>query len=140
MRRVVAQVELDGRLVKMAFLTNNLDWAASSVADLYQARWATEVFFRGIKQTLKLAGFIGYSRNAIQWQVWAALLVWMLARLQAFLSKWPHSFTRLMALLRSHAWERIHILDLLNYHATAGGLPRMVAAADQAYLPGLEPR
>lgn len=69
--------------------------------------------------TLKLAGFIGYSKNAIAWQVWAALLVWLLARFQAFLSKWTHSFTRLMALLRSHAWERIHIVELLQFHGTA---------------------
>ena len=87
-----------------------------------------------------LAGFIGYSKNAIQWQVWAALLVWLLARFQAFLSQWPHSFSRLMALLRSHVWERIHALELLRFHGTAGGLPRMMATPDQAYLPGLEPR
>lgn len=140
MRRVVAMVEVDGKPTRMAFLTNNLDWAASSVAELYQARWGIEVFFKEIKQTLKLAGFIGYSKNAIQWQVWAALLVWLLARFQAFLSQWPHSFTRLMALMRSHAWERIHLMDLLSFHGTAGGLPRMVATADQAYLPGLQPR
>ena len=71
MRRVLAEVLINGKMVKMAFLTNNLDWAPSSVADLYQARWAIEVFFKEIKQTLKLAGFIGYSKNAIAWQVWA---------------------------------------------------------------------
>ena len=140
MRRVLAEVLINGKMVKMAFLTNNLDWAPSSVADLYQARWAIEVFFKEIKQTLKLAGFIGYSKNAIAWQVWAALLVWLLARFQSFLSNWSHSFTRLMALLRSHAWERIHIVELLQFHGTAGGLPRMMAVPDQAYLPGLEPR
>ena len=140
MRRVEAEVEVDGKLLRMVFLTNNLDWAASSVVGLYQARWGIEVFFKELKQTLKLAGFIGYTKNAIQWQVWAALLVWLLARFQAFLSKWSHSFTRLMALLRSHAWERIHLLELIDFHGTAGGLPRMVATADQAYLPGLEPR
>ena len=46
-----------------------------SHADLYQGSWAIEVFLKEIKQTLKLAGFIGYSKNAIAWQVWAALLV-----------------------------------------------------------------
>ena len=140
MRRVKAWVEVDGKLAVMEFLTNNFDWAASSVAELYQARWGIEVFFKQIKQTLKLAGFIGYSKNAIQWQVWAALLIWLLARFQAFLSSWPHSFSRLMALMRSHAWERISVLDLLCFHGTAGRLPRMMATPDQAYLPGLHPR
>ena len=119
MRRVLARVQIDGKMHTVAFLTNNFDWAASSVAGLYQARWGIEVFFKQIKQTLKLAGFIGYSKRAIQWQVWAALLVWLLARFQAYLSKWPHSFTRLVAMLRSHAWECINLLDLLGFHGTA---------------------
>lgn len=140
LRRVVARVEIDGKIVQMAFITNNFTWAPGSVADLYQARWGIEVFFKQIKQTLKLSGFIGYSKNAIQWQVWAALLIWLLARFQSFLAGWSHSFSRLMALLRSHAWEHLDVNELLLFHGTAGGLPRMVATVDQAYLPGLEPR
>ena len=140
LRRVVAVVEVDGKEVQMVFITNNFKWAASSVAALYLARWAIEVFFKQLKQTLKLSGFIGYSKKAIQWQIWAALLVWLLARFQSFLVKWPHSFSRLMALLRSHAWECMSVFDLLRFHGTAGGLPRMVATVDQAYLPGLEPK
>ena len=139
-RLVVAIVEIDGKQVEMTFISNNFNWAASSVAGLYQARWGIEVFFKQIKQTLKLSGFIGYSKNAIQWQVWAALLVWLLARFQAFRSTWSHSFLRLMALLRSHTWDLIQIGDLLEFHGTAGGLPRMMATPDQAYLPGLAPR
>jgi len=140
LRRVVAMVEIDGNQVEMVFISNNFKWAASSITELYLARWGIEVFFKQLKQTLQLAGFIGYSKNAIQWQVWAALLVWLLARFQAFLSQWPHSFSRLMALLRSHAWELLRVGQLLEFHGTATGLPRMVAAPDQAYLPGLEPR
>jgi hypothetical protein len=140
MRRVVAEVQICGKTQSMVFLTNNFDWAATSVTQLYQARWAIEVFFKQIKQTLKLAGFIGYSKRAIQWQIWAALLVWLLARFQAYLSKWPHSFTRLVALIRSHAWERISLMDLLLFHGTACGPWRMMATPHQAYLPGLHPR
>lgn len=140
LRFVVALVEIDGKQVEMTFITNNTQWAASSVAGLYQARWGIEVFFKQIKQTLKLSGFIGYSKNAIQWQIWAALLVWLLARFQAFKTKWSHSFLRLMALLRSHTWDLIVVEELLKFHGTAGGLPRMMATPDQAYLPGMEPR
>lgn len=140
LRLVVAKVDVDGKEMEMTFISNNLEWAASSVVELYQARWAIEVFFKELKQTLKLSGFIGYSKNAIQWQVWAALLVWLLARFEAFRSRWDHSFPRLMALLRSHAWELFNISDLLKFHGTAGGLSRMIAALDQAYLPGLQPR
>ena len=140
MRRVVAEVEVDGKTKTMVFLTNNFDWAATSVAQLYQARWGIEVFFKQIKQTLKLAGFIGFSKRAIQWQIWAALLVWLLVRFQAYLCKWNHSFTRLVALIRSYAWECINLMDLLLFHGTAGPPFRMMATAHQAYLPGLQPR
>ena len=142
MRRVLARVEIDGETQPVAFLTNHFDWAASSVAGLYQARWGIEVFFKQIKQTLKLAGFIGYSKRAIQWSRLAGGRSVGLAAgpFQAYLSKWPHSFTRLVAMLRSHAWECINLLDLLGFHGTARGPYRMMATPDQAYLPGLHPR
>jgi hypothetical protein len=140
LRLVTARVEINGKEVEMTFITNNVKWAASSVAGLYQSRWGIEVFFKQLKQTLKLSGFIGYSKKAIQWQVWAALLVWLLSRYAAFVSGWTHSFSRLMALLRSYAWERFDLKELLQFHGTAGGLPRMVALPGQAYFPGFEPK
>ena len=57
LRRVVALVELDGRWEEMSFLTNNLEWSAQTIADLYKCRWQIEVFFKQIKQTLQLADF-----------------------------------------------------------------------------------
>ena len=79
----------------MVFLTNNLEWAASTVADLYRCRWKIESFFKELKQTVQLADFLGYSANAVKWQVWIALLVHLLLRFQAWRSRWAHSFTRL---------------------------------------------
>ena len=76
MRRVVALVEVDGKEVEMEFLTNNLEWSAQSIVELYRCRWQIEVFFKQIKQTLQLADFLGTSANAVQWQVWTALLVY----------------------------------------------------------------
>jgi IS4 transposase len=79
MRRVEAIVEVDGKDKVMVFLSNNLVWSAQSVCDLHRARWESEVFFKQVKQTLKqtlkLSGLVGYSANAIRWQVWTALLV-----------------------------------------------------------------
>jgi Transposase DDE domain len=74
LRRVVALVEVDGELREMVFLTNNLEWSAQTIADLYRCRWQIEVFFKQIKQTLQLADFLGNSANAVRWQVWTALL------------------------------------------------------------------
>ena len=93
LRLVTARVEVNGSEVEMTFITNNFTWAASSVAGLYQSHWGIEVFFKQLKQTLKLSGFIGYSKNAIRWQVWAALLVWLLSRYAAFASGWAHGFS-----------------------------------------------
>jgi len=77
MRRVRALVEVDGKEREMDFLTNNLQWSATSVADLYRCRWQIEVFFKQIKQSLQLCDFLGTSANAVRWQVWTALLLYV---------------------------------------------------------------
>ena len=86
LRRVEAEVEIDGEWRVMTFITNNLTWAASSVAELYRCRWQIEVFFKQIKQTLQLSDFLGNSANAVRWQVWTALLVYLLLRFLAFVT------------------------------------------------------
>ncbi len=98
MRRIVAWVEVDGKERLMTFLTNHLTWSARSVAELYRCRWGIEVFFKQIKQTLQLADFLGTSANAVRWQIWTALLVYLLLRYLAFLSNWAHSSSRLFAM------------------------------------------
>ena len=113
MRRVVAIVEVDGQEREMTFLTNNLEWSPRSVADLYRCRWQIEVFFKQIKQTLQLADFLGHNANAVRWQVWMALLVYMLLRYLSYLSKWAHSFTRLFTILRAVLWSKIDLMKLL---------------------------
>ena len=77
MRRVRALVEVDGKEREMEFLTNNVSWSATSVADLYRCRWQIEVFFKQIKQSLQLCDFLGNSANAVRWQVWTALLLYV---------------------------------------------------------------
>jgi hypothetical protein len=136
MRRVVALVQIDGEEREMVFLTNNLEWSPRSVADLYRCRWQIEVFFKQIKQTLQLADFLGHNANAVRWQVWIALLVYVLLRYLSYLSKWPHSFTRLFTILRAVLWLKIDLLDLLGRYGTAKGSFRNLARPDQAYFPG----
>lgn len=89
-----------GVFCEMEFLTNNFDWSAASICDLYKSRWQIEVFFKQIKQTLQLCDFLGNSANAVRWQVWTALLMYVLLRFKAFLSGWDKSFTRLFTILR----------------------------------------
>lgn len=136
MRRVVALVEVDGEEREMTFLTNNLEWSPRSVADLYRSRWEIEVFFKQIKQTLQLADFLGHNANAVRWQVWTALLTYVLLRYLAYLSRWAHSFTRLFTILRAAQWDKYDLLGLLACYGTPGGSFRNLARPEQAYFPG----
>jgi Transposase DDE domain/Domain of unknown function (DUF4372) len=137
LRRVTAMVELEGRgLVEMTFLTNNFEWAPGSVAELYRCRWAIEAFFKQIKQTLKLGGFLGQNQNAIEWQIWTALLVYLLLRFMAWRSQWPHSFTRIFTVVRALLWDEMDIDLTLRSCGTAGGHFKLLRAPAQAYLPG----
>ncbi len=136
MRRITALVEIDGREVEMVFLTNNMQWSPASVADLYRCRWSIEAFFKQIKQTLQLADFLGHSANAVRWQVWTALLVYVLLRFLAFMHGWHHSFTRLFTLLRSALWRRWDLASLLQCYGTASGQFHFIATPQQPSFTG----
>ena len=137
LRRVVALVEVDGQWREMTFLSDNLEWSAQSIVDLYRCRWEIEVFFKEIKQTLQLADFLGHNANAVRWQVWTALLAYVLLRFCAWMSGWSHSFTRLFTLLRSALWLKLDLRNFLESYGTAGGHFRFLGTPEQAYLPGI---
>jgi hypothetical protein len=136
MRRITALVEIDGTEVEMVFLTNNMEWSPASVADLYRCRWSIEAFFKQIKQTLQLADFLGHSANAVRWQVWTALLVYVLLRFLAFVHGWHHSFTRLFTLVRSALWRRWDLAGLLRSYGTASGDFHFIATPQQPCFNG----
>jgi hypothetical protein len=135
-RVVTLRLEVDGQEREMTFLTNHLTWSPISIGDLYRSRWEIEVFFREIKQSLQLTDFLGNSANAVQWQVWIALLVHLLLRWYAWQSRWHHSFTRLFTFVRAALWLRKDLLALLRRYGTANGHFRFIGQAQQAWLPG----
>lgn len=139
LRRIEAWVEVDGAWRVMVFMTNNTNWSPRSVCDLYRRRWDIEVFFKQVKQSLKLGSFLGHSANAVRWQVYTALLVYVLLRFMAHMSDWGHSFTRLFAVTRSALWERIELLALLKSYGTASGRFKVIGALNTAWLPGFAP-
>jgi len=136
LRLIEAVVEIDGNDQTLTFLTNNMKWAPSSICDLYKGRWGIEVFFKQIKQTLQLADFLGYNENAVRWQVWTALLTYVLLRFIAYRSQWNGTFARLFTALRGVLWSRMCMYSMLQCCGTAHGTTRMPAAPYQAYLPG----
>jgi hypothetical protein len=143
LRRVEAHVETEGEERLMVLITNNLGWSPRSVCDLYRRRWDIEAFFKQVRQTLKLSNFLGHSANSVRWQVYTALLVYVLLRFEAHLSNWAHSFTRLFAVARSAVWERLELLELLKSDGTASGQIRHVGALhhawQQLWLSGMAP-
>jgi hypothetical protein len=144
-RLVIAIVEIDGKDREMEFITNNTEWSASTIAMLYKCRWAVEVFFKEIKQNLKLCDFLGNSANAVQWQVWMALVTWLLTRYLAYITGCTQCFTRVFNLLRATVWSKLDIKALLATLAcgTACGPPQInkgpAAPASQPWLPGFAP-
>jgi len=136
LRRVVAMVEVDGRWREMTFLSDNLEWSAQTIVDLYRCRWGIEVFFKEIKQTLQLADFLGHNANAVRWQVWTALLTYLLLRFCVWISRWGHSFTRLFTLVRSALWLKLDLRAFLESYGTAPTPCRFLGTPDQAFLPG----
>jgi hypothetical protein len=135
-RLIIAYVERDGKMVRMEFITDNFEWAASTICDLYKARWDIELFFKQLKQTLKLSDFLGYSENAVQWQVWMALLTYVILRFIAYMSKWRGTFARLFTTIRGVLWSRLYLYSLLEFCCgTAQGRQRVCAQPYQLYLP-----
>ena len=138
LRRVTAVVEVDGRDMEMTFITNNFDWSPRTVAELYKARWAIEIFFKELKQTLQLRDFVGYNEKAVKWQVWTGLLAHLLLRFLKHVSKWALSFSRLAGTVKSAVWMKIDLLDALQKYGTAGGPKRPVIVAEHLYFKGFE--
>lgn len=136
LRLIVALVEVNGQDVEMTFMTNHMEWSAWTIAELYRCRWDIEVFFKEIKQTLQLSDFLGYSANAVRWQVWMGLLVHLLMRCMAFMHGWEHSFKRLFTVVRASLWRRWDLSALLQSYGTAKPPGRIRGTPEHAYLPG----
>lgn len=138
LRLVTAMVEIDGQVRRVEFITNNMEWAASSVCDLYRSRWGIEVFFKQIKQTLKLSSFLGYSENAIRWQVWTAMLAYVLLRFVGEMSRWGGSFRRLFTLIRGVLLSHRDLWRVIESCGTAPVRPPPDGVAAWPLLPGFE--
>ena len=63
---------------RYVFVTNNTTWVAQTIADIYKSRWQIELFFKWIKQHLKVKRFVGRSKNAVMTQLWVAMCMYLL--------------------------------------------------------------
>ena len=96
------------------FLTNNFRLSAKTIADIYKDRWKIELFFREVKQNLRIKSFVGTSENAVLIQIYTALTVYLLLAYQKFLSKTRMSVQLLFQLINCNLLGPHSLEDLLN--------------------------
>ena len=97
-RRVV--VWLEDKQQEMELLTNRFDLSAHTIAEIYKQRWQIELFFKAIKQNLRVKTFVGTSANAVKTQIWTALIAILLIKYLQFKSRMAWALSNLVALLR----------------------------------------
>jgi hypothetical protein len=109
----VVEVKIDtGKVLRI--VSNDLDASAQEIADLYKRRWAIELFFRWVKQTLKIRHFLGRSENAVRIQVAVALIAYLLIRLAKDAAKIIDSPLAFARLVRANLMHRRNLDQLLK--------------------------
>ena len=96
------------------FLTTNFKLSAKTVADIYKSRWKVELFFKWIKQNLKVRSFVGTSRNAVMTRLWIAMCMYLLVCHVKFLSRKGWKLVEILRLLQLNLFERRSLEDLLG--------------------------
>jgi len=121
----------NGKVLRL--FTNDLISPAEQIAALYKERWQIELFFKWIKQNLKISKFIGTSENAIRLQIAVAFIAYLLVRLMQAAQSQPYPAVMVLLIVRSHLFVRRHIAELLDPRQTAP--PNHTAPASQLRLP-----
>ena len=96
------------------FLTNNFRLSAQTIADIYKQRWQVELFFKWIKQNLKIRSFIGNSKNAILTQIWISLCTYLILAFLKFSAKLNGSLQTLIRMLQLNLFMRRDLIALLR--------------------------
>ena len=117
LRRVVVWDEKKQR--EIVLLTNNMKLAASTIGAIYKQRWQIELFFKAIKQNLKIKTFVGTSANAVHVQIWTALIAILLLKYLQMRSRLGWSLSNLVALLRMNLFVHRDLWAWLDEPYTA---------------------
>lgn len=112
LRRIGYRDEKTGK--HYVFLTNQFKLCAKTIADIYKARWQVELFFKWIKQNLKIKSFVGTSKNAVLTQIWIAMCMYLLIAFLRFRSKLTRSMQQILRLLQLNLFEKRDLISLLK--------------------------
>jgi len=129
LRRVVVWDPANQR--EIVLLTNLLHFGATTIAAIYKDRWEIELFFKALKQNLKVKSFVGTSRNALLIQIWTALIAILLLKWLHHLSKAKWSLSNLASMLRLNLFT---YRDLRQWLENPFGTPPLVPLAEQLTL------
>jgi hypothetical protein len=123
LRRIRSKDPETGKYIVL--LTHQLEWSAKTIAQIYKDRWQIELFFKALKQQLKVKSFVGTSRNALLSQLWIALIAYLLLCYLKFRSKFSWSLYTLCSILPTNLFSRRNLWDWLNapYHSHSNVSP-----------------
>jgi hypothetical protein len=99
---------------EIVLLTNHLEFGATTISAIYKDRWQIELFFKAIKQNLKIKTFVGTSENALYIQIWTALIAMLLVKYLQFKSRFGWSLSNLVAFLRWNLFTYRDLWDWIN--------------------------
>jgi len=112
LRRVGFKDKLTGQ--RYEFLTNNFDLDAATIAEIYKQRWQIELFFKWIKQNLKIKTFVGNSKNVVMTQIWIAMCTYLLLSYLKFSAKLGWSMQKILRVLQLNIFLRRDLIALLR--------------------------
>ncbi len=99
---------------ELTLFTNNLRLSALTIAAIYKARWQIELFFKWIKQNLKIKSFLGTSKYAVMTQIWLAMCYYLLLAYIKYQSKYGKSLLELSRVIRETLFDRKALIDILT--------------------------
>ena len=113
LRRVRVKDPETGKYIVL--LTNQMKWSPTTVAAVYKDRWQIEIFFKTMKQNLKIKSFLGTSRNAILSQIWVAMIAYLLLCYMKFVSMYKWTINTLMKVLPTLLFSRRNLWEWMSY-------------------------
>lgn len=111
--RMVKYCDIKNKKV-YTFITNNFKLSAKTIADIYKSRWQVELFFKWIKQNLKIKSFWGTSENAVMSQIWVAMIFYLLVSFIKFQTKSTLSILEFTRIIRATLFQRVALINLLS--------------------------
>ena len=121
LRRIRVKDPETGKYI--VILTNQMDWAPTTVASVYKDRWQIEIFFKMMKQNLKIKSFLGTTRNAMLSQIWVAMIAYLLLSYMKFMSTYKWTVNSLMKVLPTVLFSRRDLVEWLHHPFGSPPLP-----------------